>query len=65
MLNGFRSSSSVRSCWGSELRHTATVAFFLDNGVPLEAIYDKCLESSKNPDTISMLQERQARSNEL
>ena len=49
---------------GNEIRHTETVTWFLDNGVRLEEIYDKCLElamAAQNPDTIILLQERSAR----
>lgn len=46
---------TVRSCWGPEPRHLDTVLWFLDNGVPLDAIYDKCLEMTKNPNTEAFL----------
>ena len=35
---------AIRSCWGPEVRHTETVEWFLDNGVPLDDIYDACME---------------------
>ncbi len=46
---------TVRSCWGPDLRHTETVLFFLKNGVPLDDIYDTCMEMTKNSATIEML----------
>ena len=55
----------VRSCWGPEARHTETLAFFLDNGVPLDDIYDKCLEMTKNEGTKELLEKRKAKSDEL
>lgn len=54
----------VRSCWGPEERHTETVAWFLDNGVPLDDIYDKCLEMTTNSNTEAMLKSRKG-GNEL
>lgn len=49
---------AVRSCWGSQERHTKTVEFFLDNGVPLDDIYDTCMEMTKNEGTRALLKER-------
>lgn len=49
---------AIRSCWGPEERHTETVAWFLDNGVPIDDIYDKCLEMTKNSKTEAMLKAR-------
>mmetsp|Transcript_3526 Transcript_3526/g.7789 ORF Transcript_3526/g.7789 Transcript_3526/m.7789 type:complete len:204 (+) Transcript_3526:103-714(+) len=49
---------AIRSCWGPEERHTDTVAWFLDNGVPLDDIYDTCMEATKNPRTKTMLEKR-------
>ncbi|KAL9185987.1 hypothetical protein ACHAXT_005225 [Thalassiosira profunda] len=49
---------AVRSCWGPEERHTEAVAWFLDNGVPLDAIYDTCMEMSNNAGTRAMLMQR-------
>jgi hypothetical protein len=39
---------TVRTCWGTEPRHLSTLHFFLENGVPFDDIYDKCLEMTKN-----------------
>lgn len=50
----------IRSCWGSQERHTALVAWFLDNGVPVDEIYDKCIHSTKNASTKQLLQQRKA-----
>lgn len=33
----------MRACYGSEEKHTRAVAWFLDNGVPFEAVYTKCM----------------------
>ncbi|KAL3786893.1 hypothetical protein ACHAW5_006972 [Stephanodiscus triporus] len=46
---------AIRSCWGPEPRHLETLQWFLDNGVPLDDIYDKCLEMTKNPNTEAFL----------
>ncbi len=49
---------------GTELRHTEMITWFLDSGVRLGDIHDKCLElamAAQNPDTVIMLQERSAR----
>lgn len=53
--------SPVRTCWGPEPRHTEALAFFLDNGVPLDDIYDMCMEMTKNAGTKALLQERKGR----
>lgn len=45
------------------MRHTDTVAFFLDNGVPADDIFDECHARAllaMNPDNIILIQERQA-----
>ena len=47
----------VRACYGFEEKHTATVAWFLDNGVPLMDVYDKC-KATSNLGTIDLLQDR-------
>ncbi|KAL3810762.1 hypothetical protein ACHAXA_001587 [Cyclostephanos tholiformis] len=39
---------AIRACWGSEPRHLATLHWFLEHGVPLVDIYDKCIEMTKN-----------------
>jgi len=44
-----------RACWGKEARHTATVKFFLENGVPVEDIFYQCMEKSNNDNTKKML----------
>jgi len=44
-----------RACWGKEGRHTSTVKFFLQNGVPVEDIFYQCMERSKNENTKKML----------
>mmetsp|Transcript_13287 Transcript_13287/g.22703 ORF Transcript_13287/g.22703 Transcript_13287/m.22703 type:complete len:195 (+) Transcript_13287:118-702(+) len=49
---------AIRSCWGAEPRHTDAVEWFLANGVPLEEIYDKCMEMTNNPHTKAMLQKQ-------
>merc|ERR1712029_192061 len=46
---------AARSCWGGDRRHTETLKFFLDNGVPVEDIYDECMEKSENQGSISIL----------
>ena len=51
------SAVQVRACFGHEEKHTATVAWFLDHGVPLEEVYDKC-KTTSNPGTIDLLQDR-------
>mmetsp|Transcript_27325 Transcript_27325/g.58710 ORF Transcript_27325/g.58710 Transcript_27325/m.58710 type:complete len:199 (-) Transcript_27325:199-795(-) len=57
---------AMRSCWGPEERHTNTVAWFLDNGVPLSDLYDTCMEMTNNAGTKSMLQQRkEGKSEEL
>ena len=48
----------VRSCWGPEARHAETVEWFLDNGVPLDDIYDVCMEMTKNSKTKKILEKR-------
>ena len=50
---------AIRSCWGPELRHTETVEFFLDNGVPLDDIYDECMERGSER-TKQLLESRKA-----
>eukprot|EP00584_Thalassiosira_punctigera_P022980 CAMPEP_0172553422 /NCGR_PEP_ID=MMETSP1067-20121228/50785_1 /TAXON_ID=265564 ORGANISM="Thalassiosira punctigera, Strain Tpunct2005C2" /NCGR_SAMPLE_ID=MMETSP1067 /ASSEMBLY_ACC=CAM_ASM_000444 /LENGTH=189 /DNA_ID=CAMNT_0013341611 /DNA_START=66 /DNA_END=635 /DNA_ORIENTATION=- len=55
----------IRSCWGPEERHTKAVAWFLDNGVPLEDIYEKCMEMTENSGTKDMLQQRKGKGEEL
>lgn len=49
---------AIRSCWGPEPRHTEAVAWFLDNGVPLDDIYDTCMEMTKNAGTKALLERR-------
>jgi len=44
-----------RACWGKEGRHTETVKFFLEHGVPVDEIFYKCMERSENEDTKRML----------
>lgn len=51
----------IRTCWGPEPRHTEALAFFLDNGVPLDDIYEMCMEMTKNAGTKALLQERKGR----
>ena len=48
-----------RSCWGNEIRHTETVEFFLDNGVPLDDIYEECMERGSER-TKQLLESRKA-----
>jgi hypothetical protein len=50
----------VRTCWGSEGRHLATLHWFLEKGVPLDDIYDICLTMTKNPDIEAFLKGRRA-----
>ena len=50
----------VRSCWGPEARHTETVAWFLDNGVPLDELYDTCMEMTNNAGTKELLNKRKS-----
>lgn len=47
----------LRACTGSEEKHTATVAWFLDSGVPLDEVYDRC-KLTANSGTIDLLQDR-------
>lgn len=49
---------AIRTCWGSEPRHLEALEFFLDNGVPLDEIYDKCHDMSNNQQIRSMLEKR-------
>lgn len=56
---------TVRSCWGPEERHTETVAWFLDNGVPIDEIYDTCMEMTNNAATKALLQQRKGNADEL
>ena len=51
---------AVRTCWGSEGRHLATLHWFLEKGVPLDDIYEICLAMTKNPDIEAFLQGRRA-----
>lgn len=44
-----------RACWGPDARHTATVKFFLDAGVPVDEIFYSCMEGSKSDDTKKMI----------
>jgi len=52
---------AIRTCWGSEPRHLATLHWFLENGVPLDAIYDTCLEMTTNPNVEAFLRGQRAR----
>jgi len=56
---------AIRSCWGPEMRHTEMVVWFLDNGVPLDDIYDTCMEMTNNQHTKSLLLERKGERAEL
>ncbi|KAL7545722.1 hypothetical protein ACHAWF_009076 [Thalassiosira exigua] len=49
---------AIRTCWGPEERHAKALAWFLDNGVPLNDIYDTCMEMSSNPAVKELLQKR-------
>ena len=51
---------AIRSCWGPESRHTETVEWFLDNGVPLDDIYDDCIERGSDR-TKQLLESRKSR----
>ena len=55
----------VRSCWGTQERHTALVGWFLDNGVPLDDIYDTCMDMTKNDATKKLLRQRKGNGDEL
>jgi len=44
-----------RACWGKEGRHTATVKFFLEAGVPVDEVFYPCMEKSENEATKRML----------
>merc|ERR1711862_918047 len=46
----------VRACWGKEKRHTDTVEFFLENGVPFFEVFDQCMSSAGNRMTKQLLQ---------
>jgi len=48
----------IRSCWGESGRHTETVAWFLDNGVPIMDIYESCFEKTPNERTKALLEAR-------
>lgn len=39
---------AIRACWGPQDRHTETVEWFLDNGVPVDDIYDDCMEKGSD-----------------
>lgn len=64
MLNAILS-FLVRSCWGPEDRHTETLRWFLDNGVPIDDIYDMCMASTGNEKTKQLLKERKEAKVEL
>jgi len=49
---------AIRSCWGREERHTETLKWFLDNGVPVDDIYSICMTSTSNEKTKALLVER-------
>ena len=49
---------AVRSCWGREERHTETLKWFLDNGVPVDDVYSICMASTSNEKTEKLLVER-------
>ncbi|KAL7430575.1 hypothetical protein ACHAXM_002258 [Skeletonema potamos] len=55
---------AIRSCWGPEARHTETVEWFLDNGVPLDDIYDECMERGSDR-TKQFLTSRKSSGSEL
>lgn len=55
---------AIRSCWGPEERHTETVEWFLDNGVPLDDIYDACMERGSDR-TKQLLESRKSSGSEL
>ena len=48
----------LRSCYGSEKKHTEAVAWFLDNGVPFDGIFERCYLVTTNDDTKELLQLR-------
>ncbi len=50
---------AIRSCWGGTERHIETVEWFLDNGVPLDDIYDDCMEKG-NDRTKQLLESRKS-----
>ena len=56
---------AIRSCWGPEARHTDTVEWFLDNGVPLDDIYDACMEKGGSDRTKQLLRSRKSSGGEL
>jgi hypothetical protein len=55
----------VRTCWGREDRHTETLRWFLDNGIPVDDLYDICMMSSSNEKTKALLKERKEKKDEL
>ena len=55
---------AVRACWGSKERHVETVEWFLDNGVPVDDIYDACMEKGSEL-TKQLLKNRKSDGGEL
>mmetsp|Transcript_532 Transcript_532/g.1094 ORF Transcript_532/g.1094 Transcript_532/m.1094 type:complete len:193 (-) Transcript_532:208-786(-) len=49
---------AVRACWGSEPRHTETLDFFLQKGVPIDDIFEDCLKMTPNQETKHLLLQR-------
>ncbi|KAL3805838.1 hypothetical protein HJC23_007799 [Cyclotella cryptica] len=56
---------AIRSCWGPEERHTEALKWFIDNGVPVEEIYDVCMASTSNEQTKKMLRDKKEAKDEL
>ncbi len=50
---------AIRSCWGPTERHTETLEWFLDNGVPVDDIFDDCMEKGSDR-TKQLLESRKA-----
>lgn len=48
---------AIRACWGPDKRHTETVNFFLQAGVPIHDIFDECMGKSENKETRKLLQQ--------
>lgn len=56
---------AIRACWGRDARHVETLAWFLDNGVPVKDISEICLKMAKNEQIRDMITQRLGEADEL
>uniref|UniRef100_A0A7S4NIB5 Ankyrin repeat domain-containing protein n=1 Tax=Odontella aurita TaxID=265563 RepID=A0A7S4NIB5_9STRA len=56
---------AIRACWGGEPRHLETVKFFLKAGVPLDDIYEPCVQMTRNSATKKFLEDLKEKKEEL